>query len=92
MFHYDEDKMLAHINEKWVNKVCPYCGHDEWNFDSKIYTPIELHDGFVVKNQGQGHFLPLVTVTCLNCGNTAFINAVAAGCMEPGDKEAYMHD
>ena len=86
MFKYDEDKMLDHINNKWINKVCPYCGHSDWNFDSRIYTPVEVHDGYVIRMQGENNLLPLVAVTCLNCGNTVFVNAIASGCITPNYK------
>lgn len=87
MYSYDEDKMLEHINEKWINKVCPYCGKSEWNFDGRIYTPVELHDGNIVRVQGENMFLPLVAVTCINCGNTVFVNTITAGCMKPTQEE-----
>lgn len=84
MYKFDEEKMLNHLNEKWINQECPYCHHSEWNLDGGVYTPLEVQNvnGVIRKTE----MLPLAAVTCVHCGNTVFVNVIAAGCMETEEK------
>lgn len=85
-FKYNEDKTLSFLNEKWINKACPYCGHNEWSLGSRMYTPVELCDDYAMRLQVT-HVLPLTVVTCLNCGNTVFVNLITEKELNSPEKE-----
>lgn len=66
---------IAWLEKHWGNhKPCPYCGSPDWT----VYRPKRAGD--------LGLYFP---VTCDNCGNTAFIDAVQAGVVEPGEMEDF---
>lgn len=69
-----------HLNEKWSTKVCPMCGCNAWTYDDILCTPLTLGPNNSI-NLG-GKIMPLVPVTCTNCGNTIFINALVAKAYE----------
>lgn len=80
----DQKAFEKHINEKWTNKVCPMCGGNNWTYDATMATPLTIGPGKTI-NLG-GKILPLVPVTCSNCGNTIFVNAlVAKAFIDDGD-------
>ena|ERR1700691_3157307 len=61
------------IREKWQkdgNPTCPYCTNKTW----WIGNPVVL--GTVT---GVGGSPPMFPITCRNCGQTVFVNALVAG-------------
>lgn len=72
MAKLDSEKFLRVIKEKWSNKRCSMCGKNEWVIEESIVTPLFVgEDGGI---QLGGKYIPLVPVTCVNCGNTMLIN------------------
>lgn len=80
MFKLDYDKLIDSINKKWTSKACPMCGQNNWTVDNEIQTIIKVGEKKDVKIGGK--FFPLVTVTCLNCGNVVFINPLVIDAVE----------
>lgn len=76
----DNEKLLQVINEKWVTKKCPMCGHNNWTIDKDMMTMLGVGEDKSI-NLG-GKIIPVVAVTCNECGNTIFINPLAIGCIE----------
>lgn len=74
------EKIIAHLNEKWGNRPCPMCGSNSWNVSDKIYELREFHGGNLVL--GNGPIFPVVPVSCNNCGNSVFINAILSGAID----------
>ena len=70
------DRVAQHINEKWKDKDCLLCGENQWGLADVRLSCLDRPD----------HGLPLIAVTCGNCGNTVLISAVAAGVYESEDK------
>jgi len=72
------DRLLETLDEKWPDpKICPVCRNTTWDtldivFELKSFTP----DG---ESDEQPTVMPLVPLTCKNCGNTILINVIAAG-------------
>ena len=65
------------IFQKWQGQGtpgCPYCGTHEW----WVGNPVELSTV-----TGLGAAPPMFPVTCKNCGQTVFVNALVAG-FKPG--------
>lgn len=84
MFKLINHKFEQHLNEKWQNKICPMCHSNEWSYDNTIFTPMTVD-----QNKGMaigGKFLPLVAVTCINCGNTIFVNGLIAKAIDDDQK------
>lgn len=74
----DEELALigTKLNEKIKNFNCVMCGEKNWTLEPFI-APITLSNDFSIKLGGQ--MLPLVSITCTNCGNTHFFNLVTLG-------------
>lgn len=86
MAKFNSEKILIHLKEKWKGRPCPLCNVGNWNVSDSVYELREFHDGNLVI--GSGPILPVVPVTCSNCGNTVMVNALISGAVEqPKTKE-----
>lgn len=74
--------VVEYVNSKWTNQVCPMCGSRIWNVADKIFELREFNNGQLVLGGPNSSLLPVVPVTCAHCGNTIFINALAAGLLK----------
>ena len=72
MFKLNQEKFLTEINTKWINKNCPMCGHNNWAISPDMATLVNLDEKWGI--QLGGKIMPLVAITCSNCGNTVFVN------------------
>jgi len=84
MFRLNNQKFEKHLNEKWQNKICPMCHSNEWSYDNTIFTPMTVGPNREMAVGGK--FLPLVAVTCVNCGNTVFVNGLIAKAIDDDQK------
>jgi len=73
----DAKQVIEMLSAKWKGKACPMCNSGPWNLGDGIYELREFHGGSLVI--GPNKIIPVVAVTCANCGNTQFINAVSTG-------------
>ena len=66
------------IDEKWTrSKACPICGNSDW----AVYTAYELREyeeGDFVLGVGN-QIVPVIPVSCTQCGYTHLFNAFVAG-------------
>lgn len=76
----NEQKLLKEINEKWINKNCTMCGHNSWNVDQNMVSPLKLGESGEI--QLGGMVMPLVAVTCMNCGHVVFVNPLIVGAVD----------
>lgn len=81
----DTQKLLAHLNSKWPGKICPMCSGNNWNVSERAYELREFNQGDLII--GSGSVLPVIPVTCSNCGNTAMVNAIISGAIEKKQDE-----
>ena len=51
------------------------CGGGPWSVQDKLFQLSEFHDGNIVIG---GPLIPIVPVTCNNCGYTVVVNAILA--------------
>ncbi|HAT8958780.1 TPA: hypothetical protein JBA90_14065 [Legionella pneumophila subsp. pneumophila] len=78
-----QQKVIDWINAKWNQKKCEVCQHNSW----------ELADFLVVSPRFEGNLTlggkvaPHVLVTCKNCANTKFFNAVMVGIIDRNKDE-----
>lgn len=73
------DLISKKLGEKIKNYSCVMCGTKSWNLEPYI-VPLLLSKDISVRLGGQA--LPLVPLTCNNCGNTHFFNLVILGLSE----------
>jgi hypothetical protein len=72
------DRLLETLDAVWPDpKICPLCRNTTWDtldivFELKSYAP----EG---EREEEQTVMPLVPLTCKNCGNTILINVIAAG-------------
>lgn len=55
---------------------CPVCGTHQWNVNDLIIESREFVGGDLTLG---GIIMPFIPLTCRNCGNTLFLNAVQLG-------------
>ena len=77
MSDLDSKKLIAHLSNKWSGRRCPLCNTGNWNVSDKVYELREFHGGGLVI--GGTPIVPVVPVTCDNCGNTVLVNTIVAG-------------
>lgn len=71
---YNTDKLINTINEKWITKNCSLCGNNDYTISSIL---VELHE-----HNNENKIIPLVPITCNNCGNTIFISPLTINCID----------
>jgi RNase P subunit RPR2 len=80
----DGGKLVMHLKDKWKGRPCQMCGIGNWNVSDSIFELREYNNGDLIV--GGGPIMPVVPVTCDNCGNTVFVNAIRAGLIESNKK------
>lgn len=75
-------EIINFLNERWAGASCPLCGCKEWNATEKIFELREFNDGNLVLGGPNNAITPVIPVTCKNCGNTIFINALTTGLLK----------
>ena len=77
MAKINQDNLINILNDKWNGRGCPMCGVGSWIVSDKVFELREFNNGDLVV--GGCPIIPIVTVTCSNCGNTVLINPLALG-------------
>ena len=67
MAKFDAGKVIEHLREKWSGRPCPMCGVTAWNVQDSTFQLLEFNQGSLVVG---GPVIPVIPVTCSNCGNT----------------------
>lgn len=72
-----DQRIVDFLNANWrPPKACALCGLNAWSIEQNIAELRFLSMGAFVVG---GPVIPLIVVTCNNCGNTVFVNAIKAG-------------
>lgn len=84
-----KEMLLNKLNREWRLRTCPICMSTNWTIIDKVFELREFNGGdFVV---GGGSILPLIPLTCNNCGYTHLINPFVTGAIprpeENGEKK-----
>ncbi|MBA0014167.1 MAG: hypothetical protein H0Z53_00880 [Nitrosospira sp.] len=77
---FDTKKVIDFLSEKWGNRDCQMCGKGPWEVQDKAFQLMEFHQGNLVVG---GPLIPVIPVTCTNCGNTVLVNAIISGAIKP---------
>ena len=70
------DELIARLS-RYGDIVCPICKHNQWNVNNLIIENREFQGGDLIV--GGSAIMPFVTLTCRECGNTMFLNALQLG-------------
>ena len=64
------------IGQMWKgSKKCSVCEEEKWNLSDKIFSVPQ----FGPDNQPGKQMYPVIVLTCGNCGNSLFFNAMSLG-------------
>ena len=80
----DSEKLVNHLKSKWQGRHCQMCRTGNWNVSDSIFELREYNQGNLVI--GGGPIIPVIPITCDNCGNIVFVNAILAGFIEQKSK------
>ncbi len=72
------DAVIAFLNSKWGDRSCPMCNSGPWNVQDRIFQLNEFHQGNLVVG---GPLIPVIPVSCGNCGHTVLVNAIISGAL-----------
>ena len=73
-----EDILKKFQGFKKTVSECPICGTKEWAMSDTVFEIREFHGGGIVVG-GESKILPVISLNCIKCGYTHFINAIALG-------------
>ena len=76
----NSDKMIRFLTEKWKGRSCPLCGTGNWNVQDMVFQLTAFSEGNMILG---GPLIPVIPVSCDNCGNTILVNAIVAGAVSP---------
>lgn len=76
----NQEKFLNEMNSRWLNKNCQLCGKNNWNIERNMVTVNRIGDNGEI--QLGGTIMPLVAMTCMNCGNVVFVNPLVCGAVD----------
>ncbi len=79
------EDLIKFLNEKWQDQACPMCNEKKWVVQDKVFELREFHEGDLVL--GGTPIIPIIPVTCQNCGNTILINALETGVVKSKPKK-----
>jgi len=78
-----EKSRLDEYLKKIHGTTCPLCGNMHWEITDTVFQAIEFDRKGILIN---GSSYPVVPLTCKNCGNTYFINALVAKLIDPKEQ------
>jgi len=80
MSKFNNAKAISYLQNKWGSRPCPMCGKGPWNVQDSTYQLTEYNEGGLVVG---GPVIPVIPVTCGNCGHTVLVNAILSGILQP---------
>lgn len=79
------EAITSALDDLWSEESsgCWVCGENDWTIPPFLMELREFHGGPVVV--GRSRYVPLLVVTCKNCGNTVTFNAFVLGILDPAE-------
>lgn len=77
---------LKKLNE-FSNKskcTCPLCGNAKWELNDVVFEMREFNGGNLIVGKPSA-IMPIVSLSCAECGNTLFFSAIKMGLINPAD-------
>lgn len=78
----NSQQLINFLNEKWHGAQCTMCGSNDWSVTDKVFELREFNDGNLVIGGPNSSIVPLIPITCKNCGNTVFVNPMVIGLLK----------
>ena len=81
---FNAKKFLSELNSKWTqSKRCPICSNNNWTISPDPNQLMRFSGGNLIVG---GAIIPVVVVTCTNCGYTLLFNPLVLGALETPEK------
>ncbi|NQT96572.1 MAG: hypothetical protein HQ562_02405 [Candidatus Marinimicrobia bacterium] len=85
MGNINPQQVIEHLQSKWGESKCPLCNSGKWSVSDNIYELRQYNKGKLVI--GKIPIVPVIPITCDNCGNTILVNAIIVKAIDPSEKE-----
>ena len=80
------DQILNKLNAcKDKRKSCSICGENKWVINDTIFEIREFNMGNLIVEGADYRIMPLISISCENCGYTKFLNAIKLGIISTTD-------
>lgn len=88
--YFDAEKQqqaIKWLEKKWPKekRTCEICGNSNWSISEDLVMPLPFVGGGLTVG---GNAYPHILITCINCGNAKFLNAVVAKIVESKEEES----
>lgn len=77
-----EAAIFRWFGDKWPDPACAVCGERAWAANPRLGQIPNL----APPAQERGRTVPIVVITCFNCGHTVSVNAIVAGVVASDDE------
>jgi len=77
---FDTQQVLQFLKVKWHGQTCPLCNSGNWTAQDSTFQLMEFNAGSLVVG---GPVIPVIPITCSNCGNVVLVNAIVANAVTP---------
>lgn len=74
-----QKRITDYINDAWKEIKCPLCLKIQWTVPNTFYELRQYYRGNIQRITGRTAIIPIVPVTCANCGYTMLINSIVSG-------------
>jgi rubrerythrin len=81
-----QKELLKEKLDKQTRFVCPVCGQGHIAVSDRLFELREFEGGNLIVGGGSS-LIPLIVLTCQNCGHVFFLNAIALGILKNEGKE-----
>lgn len=76
------NKLFEQLKSKGQPPNCSICGKNNWSVSDTIFELREFQGGNLIVGKGQNIY-PVLPLTCLDCGQTIFLNPIILGILDP---------
>ena len=81
------NKVIEQIAAKCSSRRCPMCGSNNWEVGNKVFELREFNYGNLNIGGHGSAIIPVVPLTCNQCGNTQLLNAIMYGVVEQNNSK-----
>ena len=82
------DLIISKLNNfKDKRQPCSVCGGCQWIINDTIFEVREFNMGDMVIGGANSAVMPMVSISCVNCGHTRFLSAIKLGVINPQDEQ-----
>ena len=78
---------LNNYNYNNGRRPCVICGNQKWVLNDTIFEMREFNGGDLIIG-GQSAIMPVISLSCTECGHTLFLSAIKMGVISPQSPSA----